>query len=81
MVERCRSERAALLNLSDELSADLLAVLVCPETRQRLRASSSDELARAKLAHGLTREDGRVVYPIVEGIPMLLVEHGVRIDV
>ena len=62
-----------------ELSDELLAILVCPETKQRLRAATADELSRAKLEDGIAREDGQVVYPIVEGIPMLMVEHAVRI--
>ncbi len=61
------------------ISDELLAILVCPETKQRLRAATADELSRAKLEQGIAREDGRVVYPIVEGIPMLMVDHAVRI--
>ena len=61
------------------MNADLLALLCCPETRQRLRAATADELGRAKVADGIVREDGLVVYPILDGIPMLMVEHGVRI--
>ena len=61
------------------VNADLLALLCCPETRQRLRAATADELLRAKVEQGLAREDGRVVYPILDGIPMLMVEHAVRI--
>ena len=57
----------------------LLAILVCPETKQRLRLATADELACAKVEHGLVREDGVVLYPISDGIPMLLPEHGVRI--
>ena len=57
----------------------MLAVLCCPETRQRLRAATADDLLRAKVAQGLTREDGRVVYPVLDGIPMLMVEQAVRI--
>ena len=62
-----------------QLSDELLGLLVCPETKQRLRAATADELLRAKVEQGLAREDGRVVYPIVDGIPMLMVEHAVRI--
>ena len=62
------------------LSNELLAILVCPETKQRLRAATADELSRAKLADGIAREDGLVVYPILDGIPMLMVEHAVRLE-
>ena len=58
------------------LAADLIAVLRCPESRQPLRLATAEELARVQLDAGLTREDGRVVYPIREGIPMLLAEEG-----
>ena len=61
------------------LSDKLLAILVCPATKQRLRMATAGELARAKVEQGLIREDGQVVYPILEGIPMLMMEHGVRI--
>ena len=61
------------------VNADLLALLCCPETRQRLRVATMDELLRAKVADGIAREDGLVIYPILDGIPMLMVEHAVRI--
>jgi uncharacterized protein YbaR (Trm112 family) len=57
----------------------LLAILVCPETRQRLRPATAEELDRAKVERGFVREDGSILYPVLEGIPMLLPEHGVRI--
>ena len=56
------------------LPADLLSILRCPESRQPLRAATAEELERAKLADGLTREDGLVMYPIRDGIPTLLAE-------
>ena len=62
------------------VNADLITVLCCPETRQRLRWATAAELLRAKVEQGLAREDGNVVYPVVEGIPMLMVEHAVRLE-
>ena len=56
-----------------------LSILVCPETKQHLRVATADELARAKVAEGLTREDGQVLYPIQDQIPMLMAEYGIRI--
>lgn len=31
------------------------------------------------LAEGLVRQDGRIVYPVREGIPFLLVEEGIEV--
>ncbi len=51
------------------------------------RAIESSELRNRAGAHlerpidgGLIREDGRVLYPIVDGIPILLVDEGVPLD-
>ena len=60
-------------------SADLIALLRCPETLQALRMATAEESARANVSEGLIRADRQVVYPIHEGIPMLMVEHAVRI--
>ena len=61
-------------------SAELLSILRCPESRQPLRVATAEELERAKLTDGLAREDGLVVYPIRDGIPLLLVAEAVRLD-
>ncbi len=61
------------------LSERFLSVLTCPESGQPLRLATAEELARAKCEHGLTRQDGGIVYPIQEDIPMLMAEYGVRI--
>ena len=72
---------------------DLLAILVCPETRQPLVVADADALAfaNARIAAGAVRDvdghpvtapltealataDGRRVYPVRDGIPILLVE-------
>lgn len=65
----------------------MLPLLRCPETLQRLRMATEEELARAKssggddaaLEAGLIREDGAVLYPCREGIPTLLVEAAIRL--
>ena len=78
---------------------DLLAVIVCPESRQPLAMAGDDLLARVNAAiekggatnvggdaverpleAGLVREDGQIVYPVRDDIPVLLVEEGIPTD-
>jgi uncharacterized protein len=62
---------------------ELLQILCCPLTRQPLRLADRNALseARAKAAkpilEGLIREDGRMFYPISNGIPLLTPEDGI----
>ena len=41
-----------------------------------MRRATPDELVRAKLTEGLTTQDGRIVYPIRNDIPMMMSEEG-----
>jgi uncharacterized protein YbaR (Trm112 family) len=78
------------------IDKDLLEMLACPDTRQRLSEAGADVLERvnarvrsgaartvggkaveAELEAGLVRQDGKVVYPIRDGIPVLLVDEGI----
>jgi len=61
------------------IDSELLALLRCPKTKQTLREATAEELARGNLSAGLVREDGRVIYPIENGIPVLLVDAAVPI--
>ena len=61
------------------IDPELLALLRCPETKQTLRVATPEELARVNLQAGLVREDGRVIYPIQDGIPVLLREEAVTV--
>jgi uncharacterized protein len=75
------------------ISAELLALLRCPETMQPLAPAPAEVLARvareglrdrsgaavAPLEAGLIREDGAVLYPVRGGIPILLVEQAVAL--
>ncbi len=60
------------------MDASLLDLVCCPETHQPLRFATTDELTRLAaippLESALLREDGRVAYPIRDGIPLLIVE-------
>ena len=51
-----------------------LKILCCPVTHQLLREASPEELQAfgPDLAAGLIREDGRALYPVRNGIPLLL---------
>ncbi|MBM4383143.1 MAG: hypothetical protein FJ091_07195 [Deltaproteobacteria bacterium] len=77
---------------------NLVAILICPETRQPVAQASAAQLAainnsiRAKnaynrsgarvekeLTEALIRADGRVLYPVEEGIPVMLVEESIAV--
>lgn len=78
--------------------ADLLEILVCPETKQPVRMAPADVIARLnerirtgqlrnrggaavakELVEGLLREDGRVLYPVDDDIPVMLVEESIEV--
>ncbi len=80
------------------LSADLIEILVCPETRQPVALATEAQLtalnARVRggevrnrggetvseeIREGLVREDGRVLYPVDDGIPVMLVEESIEL--
>ncbi len=64
------------------VSPELLALLRCPLTMQPLRLAPPELLARlpVSLDSALVREDGAVVYPIRDGIPVLLPEEAIAVD-
>ncbi|MGQ9573681.1 MAG: Trm112 family protein [Thermoguttaceae bacterium] len=81
------------------IDPDLLDILVCPETRTRLRlaepslvarlnqaiagqrlANRAGQPVRSPIDGGLVREDGTLLYPIVEGIPVLLVDEAIPLE-
>jgi uncharacterized protein YbaR (Trm112 family) len=62
------------------MDASLLDLICCPETHQPLRFATAEELARLELEAALLREDGRVAYPIRDGIPMLVAEEAIPLN-
>jgi uncharacterized protein YbaR (Trm112 family) len=80
------------------VSADLLEILVCPETKQpvalaapavldavnaRIRSGAlrnrGGQPVTQELQEGLVRQDGRVLYPVDDGIPVMLVEESIEL--
>ena len=64
------------------IAADLLQLLRCPTTHQKLVAAGAEQLARLNALQGvvepldeaLVREDGSAAYPVRGGIPVLLAD-------
>jgi uncharacterized protein YbaR (Trm112 family) len=69
---RCPEDRSPL-RLADD---DLLARLNEAASAGRLRNVAGNTISEP-FDGGLVRVDGRVVYPIVEGIPRLLMDEGI----
>jgi uncharacterized protein YbaR (Trm112 family) len=80
------------------VSAELLEILVCPETKQPVKPASDELLAKLAediaagrvrnrggdpvtepIAEGLVREDGKVLYPVDDGIPVMLIEESIEL--
>jgi uncharacterized protein len=64
------------------LDAALLALLRCPLTQQVLTLAPAELLGRGDppLEAALLRSDGAVMYPIRDGIPVLLAEAAVSVE-
>lgn len=79
------------------LDAELIDLLVCPESKQTLRPADEALLNRlneaiasgrvqnrggtvlsAPLGGALLREDGRLLYPVREDIPIMLVDESIE---
>jgi uncharacterized protein YbaR (Trm112 family) len=72
---QCPETRQAL----HEASPALLERLNARQARGELCNRAGAPVA-APLAEGLVREDGRVLYPVLDGFPMLLVEEAIALD-
>ncbi len=74
------------LSLSEQgVDKELLEILCCPLTHQALRIADEAALAKATarafrpIPEGLIREDGMMLYPISDGIPLLVPEEGIAL--
>ena len=85
-----RFERAQILVTNGNppeprVDDELIEILCCPVSRQTLRRADGAELTRASaiasrmISEGLVREDGKILYPISDGIPLLVPEEGIPI--
>ena len=82
------------------ISNELLAILVCPESKSPVSIASdlvldkinlkisegkltnrAGQIISKNLEAALIREDLKVIYPIVDGIPVMLIEEGITVDI
>ena len=80
------------------IDAELLKILCCPETHQRLRwadevrmagvnqqigagqlKNGAGKIVAEKISAGLLRQDGKVIYPLRNNIPILLIDEALRL--
>ena len=81
------------------MDPELLDLLVCPDTHQRISVASDAMVSRVNarisdgnavavggetvtepIDGGLVREDGKVLYPIRDEIPILLIDEAIELD-
>jgi len=81
------------------ISNELLAILVCPETKRPVSLASDSVLSqinslvsqgklfkkdgqqvKEKISAALLRDDSKILYPIIDGIPIMLVEEAIALE-
>lgn len=72
---RCPENRTPLRLAPADLVARLNAAVAAGTLRNMAGGALSETLDG-----GLVREDGRIAYPIIEGIPHLLVDEGIPLE-
>ena len=70
----CPENRARLRLVEGTALEKLNAAIAAGQIRTR-----RGPLVRAPLERGLLREDNAVLYPILDGIPMLLIDEGIAV--
>jgi uncharacterized protein YbaR (Trm112 family) len=71
----CPENQSSLIVASTELLARLNRAIASGELNNR-----AGQKVERPLGAGLLRQDERVLYPIVDEIPMLLVDEGILLD-
>jgi uncharacterized protein YbaR (Trm112 family) len=62
-----------------EADAETLARVNAEIEAGRLRNRGGDSVSKP-IAEGLVREDGKVLYPVDDGIPVMLIEESLPLD-
>ena len=70
----CPESHQALAEADDALLARVNERISTGQAKNR-----AGNVVREKLEGGLVRQDGKLVYPIREGIPVLLIDEGIPI--
>ena len=80
------------------VNAELVEIIVCPETKQSVSLATPERLEELngkirsgelrnrggetvakELTEALIREDGRVLYPVDDGIPVMLIDESIEL--
>ena len=69
-----------------ELHQELLDILVCPQNKMRVSLADQslvdqiNEGCEKKIDGGLIGEDRTILYPIVDGIPIMLIDEAISLE-
>ncbi|MCB9908049.1 MAG: hypothetical protein H6830_10055 [Planctomycetes bacterium] len=70
----CPASHQSLKQAEPELLARLAAAMATSQL-----CNVGGQAVTEPVTEGLVREDGRIVYPVREGIPVLLVDEGIEV--